>query len=413
MQDKLRLGVIGFGTRGQSLLKQVLLPMSELDIELYGVCDSYDDRAREAARLIEEKCGKKPACTTDYREILDMDIDAVIILSSWESHVAIAVEAMNAGKQVGLEVGGAYAVEDCWQLVHTAERTGKNCMLLENCCYDKRELMVLNMVKQGVFGDVVFCEGGYHHDLRHEILFGEENRHYRLRNYIHRNCENYPTHELGPIAKILNINNGNRMLWLTSAASCAKGLREYARIHRGPDDRLSSINFAQGDIVKTTIACAGGELISLTLDTTLPRAYSRGFTVRGTKAAYFEDNDSFFIDDSQGDKHYWTSRPFWGNAKEYEERYQHPLWRNYEIKGGHGGIDWLVLRAFVEAVMAGVQTPIDVYDTAAWMCVSVLSEQSIAAGGAPQPIPDFTRGRWMCRKDIVPQKYQLHLVADV
>lgn len=411
MKEKLRLGVIGFGARGIELLKNVLLPMSKIDIELCGVCDLYPDRAEEAARLIGEACGKRPQCATDYREILRSDIDAVIITSAWESHVQIAVDAMNAGKQVGMEVGGAYAVEDCWRLVRTAEDTEKNCMLLENCCYGERELMVLNMVKAGVFGDVVYCEGGYHHDLRGEILFGEENRHYRLRNYIHRNCENYPTHELGPIAKVLNINNGNRMLRLTSTASCAKGLHQYALDRKGPQDKLSAVPFAQGDIVKTTITCAGGELICLTLDTTLPRVYSRGFTVRGTKAAYFEENDSLLIDDPHSDRHLFGSS-LWGNAKGYEGQYLHPLWRNYTAQGGHGGMDWLVLRAFVESVRAGVQTPIDVYDTASWMCISALSEQSIAAGGAPQPIPDFTCGRWFNRQDLVTQKYQLHQIGN-
>ena len=140
----------------------------------------------------------------------------VCIFSAWENHIPAAIYAMNCGKQVCTEVGGAYSLEDCWSLVETYERTRIHCMMLENCCYDRNEMMVMRMVREGLFGTIVHCEGGYQHDLREEISFGAENRHYRLRNYQNRNCENYPTHELGPIAKILDINRGNRMLSLSS-----------------------------------------------------------------------------------------------------------------------------------------------------------------------------------------------------
>lgn len=410
MKEKIRLGLIGFGCRGTGLLHGVLLHMSKIDIELCGVCDLYYDRAKQAADIIEGATGKLPLCTTDYKEIVAMDIDAVIIMSAWESHVEIALAAMNAGKPVGMEVGGAYSLDDCWSLVHTSEKTGMPCMLLENCCYGKRELMILNMVKKGLFGDVVYCEGGYHHDLREEIAYGDENRHYRLRNYINRNCDNYPTHELGPIAKVLNINNGNRMLSLTSTASCSKGMHKYIIDKKGTECRLADTSFMQGDIVKTNIKCAHGELISLTLDTTLPRCYSRGFTVRGTAAAYFEDTDSIFID-GKDNRFEFNPEALIKSADKYEDKYLHPLWKNYVVQGGHGGIDWLVFRAFIEAVKAGVQTPIDVYDTASWMCISALSEQSIASGGMPQSIPDFTGGAWIDRRDIVKQKYGLDRIV--
>lgn len=407
--EKVRLGLIGYGQRGKVLTEGSMIFME--DIEICGVCDAYADRAEEAAAYIEEKSGKRPFSTTDYREVLKLDIDAVIISAAWEAHVRIALDAMRAGKYVGLEVGGSYAIEDCWALVNTSEETGMPCMMLENCCYGKRELMVLNMVKKGVFGDVVYCEGGYGHDLREEISGGVENRHYRLRNYTHRNCENYPTHEIGPIAKILDINNGNRMMTLTSLASKAKGLHEYVCQKKGEDSALAQTEFRQGDVVKTMITCANGELITITLDTTLPRTYSRNFSVRGTKAGYWEDNDSVFID-GQDNQYEFEGRKIWDSAKNYEEEYLHPLWRGFEPKGGHDGLDWLVIRAFVEAVKAGIQTPIDVYDTASWMVISVLSEQSIAMGGAVQAIPDFTRGHWMNRTDIPEQKYGLNRVYE-
>lgn len=409
MKEKINVGLIGFGNRGRSLLQDVLVPMVKMDIEIKGVCDLYEDRAQYAAAHIEKTTGVKPFSTTDYRNITSMDgIDAVIIMSAWESHVPVAISAMKSGKYVGFEVGGVYSIDDCWRLVHTSEETGMPCMLLENCCYGRREMMVLNMFRKGMLGDIVHCSGGYCHDLREEIAYGAENRHYRLRNYLNRNCENYPTHELGPIAKILDINNGNRMLSLTSTASCSKGMHQYIIDKKGKDYPLAEADFAQGDIVTTTIKCAKGQTIVLTLDTTLPRAYSRGFTVRGTKGMYTEDTDSFFLDGVHNSYDFdWKKQ--WGNAVQYEEEYEHPIWREYKNQrlGGHDGIDWLVMRAFIESVKAEVQTPIDVYDSAALMCISVLSEESIVCGSMPVAIPDFTNGRWMERNDIVSGKYAL------
>lgn len=401
MEKKLRLAVVGLGGRGNGLLRLSVLPLcEEYNVEIPVICDLYEDRINENADLIEKELGKRPEGTTDYKEILARDdVDAVMISTAWECHVDIAVAAMKAGKYVGLEVGGAYTVEDCWKLVDTFEETGTPCMLLENCCYGKRELMALNMVREGAFGEIVHCSGGYCHDLRQEIADGKENRHYRLRNYIHRNCENYPTHEIGPIAKLLDINNGNRFVSLSSFASRAKGLHEYILDRKGADSPLANVEFEQGDVVTTILRCAHGQTVTITLDTTLPRTYSRGFTVRGTKGAYFEDNDSIFID-HEHNKYEFEGKKIWDNAKEYEEKYQHKLWRDFVPKGGHDGMDWMVISAFLEAASRGLRAPIDVYDAAVYMAITALSEQSIACGGAPVAIPDFTRGKWHYRKDI-------------
>ena len=407
MSKIVKLGVIGLGQRGLMLLRDVIFPLQGEVFDLKAVCDLYSDRVAAAGKDAAELAGITPLGTTAYRDVLALgDVDAVIVASSWESHVPIALDAMKAGKYVGLEVGGAYTVEDCLALVRTHEETGTHLMFLENCCYGKRELMALNMFREGVFGEVVHCAGGYMHDLRGEIAGGKENRHYRLRNYLNRNCENYPTHELGPIAKLLDINNGNRMLSLTSTASAARGLHEFVVDRRAPDDALADARFAQGDVVTTVIRCAGGQTITLTLDTTLPRFYSRGFTVRGTKASYFGETDCVFID-KEHSEYEFCGEKLWGNAKEFEKEYLHPLWRNYDGRGGHDGMDWLVLHAFAEAVSKNVRPPIDVYDAAAYMCITPLSERSIALGSQPVEIPDFTRGRWYRREDICELEYAL------
>ena len=406
MAEIYKVGVIGLGGRGYGHIQGILTERD--DTVVTAVCDIYEDRIEQSVKYCKEKKNWDVYGTKDYRELIERDdVEVVFVFSAWENHIPAAIYAMEHGKQVAIEVGGAYSVDDCWKLVDTYEKTGIHCMMLENCCYDRNEMMVMKMVREGLFGKIVHCEGGYRHDLRSEISFGEEIRHYRLRNFKNRNCENYPTHEIGPIAKILDINNGNRFLTLCSVSSAAMGLHEYAIQKKGAEHPLSNINYAQGDVVTTVIKCAGGQTVCLTLNTTLPHAYSRKFEVHGTKGMYMEDNDSVFLDgNAEHTKNEWDWKPMWGNAAQYEKEYDHPLWQN----GGagqdmHGGIDHLVFAAFVNAVKTGAHAPIDVYDAATYMCITALSEESVAKGGAPVAFPDFTGGRWTERSDIADNEY--------
>ncbi|MBO4526996.1 MAG: hypothetical protein J5743_05170, partial [Victivallales bacterium] len=399
--------VVGVSGRGRGLLG-LLLGMP--DVEVIGVSDLYEDRLARAKQDVIEKRGNTPMASTDFRRLLEMkELDAVITPSSWTSHADVCIASMDAGKYAATEVGGATSVEQCWELVRTSERTKKPCMLLENCCYGREELTIFNMVKQGLFGELVHAEGGYQHDLRDEICNGRENRHYRLANYSNRNGEVYPTHELGPIAKCLNINRGNRMLTLTATASKARGLHEWVKTHRGEEYDLFNRQFTMGDVVTTVIKCAHGETITLTHDTSLPRPYSRGNRIEGTKGIWMEDKYAVYLEGIS------PKADVWDSLNNYYEKYEHPLWKWYRtegVKGGHGGMDYLVLRAYVEAVKAGTQTPIDVYDTAAWMAVTCLSEDSVAMGSMPVAIPDFTNGKWFQREPAVLGKYCLTEVCD-
>ena len=383
------------------------------DIDVTMICDVYEDRLMEGEKWVFEAKGVKPVCTTNYKDIINnSEIDAVIISSSWIGHIEISIEAMKAGKYVGCEVGGAFSIQSCWDLVKTYEETKVPCMLLENCNYGRPELLALKLAKMDMFGDIVHCEGSYTHDLRESVVMGLENRHYRLNNYLHRNADNYPTHDLGPIAKILNINRGNRMISLTSMASKSSGIDSYIKEHKGSDYYLNDVVFEQGDIVTTSIKCAHGETITLTLDTSLPTPYSRRFKVMGTKGRYNEENHSLFFEDEHMDFHSnWKEH--WNNTDKYYEKYDHPIWEEYKdnLIGGHGGADYLVLRAFFESVKKQTNTPIDIYDMASWMCITTLTEDSIAMGSAPVPIPDFTNGKWINREPIVEGKYCLDKIC--
>ncbi len=395
--EKFRVGQIGLGGRGMGHLSGIFCERD--DVVVTYVCDVYEDRCAAAVKMVEEKNGNTPKSTTNYKEVCESpDVDVVIVTSAWENHIPACVYAMECGKQVATEVGGAYSIDDCWKLVNTYEKTGIHCMMLENCCYDRNEMMVMKMVREGLFGKIVHCEGGYQHDLRSEVSHGAENRHYRLRNYQNRCCENYPTHELGPIAKILDINRGNRMLKLVSMASGAWGLNAFAEAHDDVDPALRSYPFKQGDVVKTLIQCAHGETICLTLDTTLPRYYNRNFTIRGTKGFFGETENMVYIDG----KCVEFGHDNFNNVAEYRKEWEHPVWKHFEeegVKGGHGGMDWLVFDAYFSALRDGMVPPIDTYDTAAWMAITPLSEISIANGSMPVDIPDFTRGMWTHRTD--------------
>jgi hypothetical protein len=399
-----RIGIVGLGGRGRDQMR-TLLGME--DVEVAAVCDVYEDRVRDGIAEVREFRGTEPDGYSDYRILMERkDIEAVVITSSWTSHGMIAVAAMRAGKYAAIEVGGAASLQECWDLVRTSEATGRPCMMLENCCYGREEMALLNMVKKGVFGEIIHCQGGYEHDLRDEICMGDVNRHYRRENFTHRNGELYPTHELGPICKWLNVNRGNRMTMLTSMASKARGLELWMHEHR-PGESVPP--FEQGDVVTTMIQCAHGETIVLIHDCSLPRPYSRGGRLQGTRGIWMEDNRSLCIEGLTERVESWDHFP-WEPFDKYIDRFEHPLWREYNefgLRGGHGGMDYLVLRAFVEAVQNGAQPPIDVYDAAAWMSITCLSEQSVAMGSLPVPVPDFTDGRWINREKAAPGRFAL------
>ena len=412
MKSKVKIGYIGLGRRGIHVMENNIVPMA--DVEIVHVSDLSAARMQKAADIVSEKTGNTPKMTADYKEILkDDSVDAVFIMSGWDGRVQMAIEAMRAGKYVAIEVGCAENLDSCFELVKAYEETKMPVMMLENCCYGRREMMVLNMVKQGLFGEIVYCTGGYHHYLNDCELFKdidtEEIMHYRLAHYRDENRENYPTHELGPISKVLNINRGNRFVSLASFGSKSVGIKDYATRKFGESSPYATADYKQNDIVTTILTCAGGETVTIVLDTTLPRAYySRNFSVRGTLGMSSEEKEVVFLDGMEEEV---TS-----NEKEMYEKYDHPLHAEYVKKGvkeGHGGMDWLVCRAFIESVKAEIDTPIDAYDTATWLAIGALSADSLANGSRVVEFPDFTNGKWQNREPSPKCKYSLNeIVVD-
>jgi predicted dehydrogenase len=375
----IKIGIAGTGSRGLFLLT---LLCSLEGVSVTGVCDLYEDRRLAAlGTAAAARPGVAVKAYADYRELIKSGIDAVIVATSWDTHIPIAVYAMEEGVIPGIECGGASSLDECRRMVRASETTGVPLMFLENCCFGREEMTVLNMIRQGRFGRIVHAAGGYQHDIRELVASRHGGRQDRFESYMHRCAEIYPSHELGPIMKYLDINRGNRFVSLVSMASPAKGMDAYNGEHA-----------VQGDITTTLIKCARGETVTLTYDTTLPRPYSRGGQVRGTKGIWTEDTASVYFEDT-------GTHPF----SEYTDNpeTEHPVWTSYRkegVKTGHGGMDYLVLREFTDCVKEGRPFYMDVYDAAVLMAVTVLSEQSIASGSRPVAFPDFTDGGWIKNK---------------
>ncbi len=399
MKKKIKLAYVGLGARGISVLNECFLKMK--DVEIAVICDLVPEKCTKAAETIKEKKGKAPFITYDWKEaVLHKSVDAVVFMDSWYDRIEKACFSMEAGKYTAIEVCGAYDLGECYRLVQVQERTGTPLMMLENCCYGRREMMALRMVKEGLFGEISHCNGGYCHSLS-DFFFNcaPKESNFRMDSLKNRSCDFYPTHDLGPISKVLNLNKGNRALKLSSFSSRAVGLKDHPKLEG---------EIKQGDVITTIITCAGGETIRLTLDTTLPRAfYSRDFEIRGSKGMCSESRKVFYLKGMAENTE--------NNEEEFFEKYDHPLWHEFNsegAKGGHGGMDWLVCRAFIDSAKYGTPPPIDVYDAALWMSITPLSEMSIAKGGAPVDIPDFTNGKWLRPSNDNLSKYSLDSIVE-
>lgn len=409
MKEKVKIGFIGLGQRGSGfgmldgsigLLGNVLKNFDDVSVPI--ICDRFQERLEFASKKIVE-CGQPaPKMVTDYKEVINSDIDAIIICTGWDMHVKVAIEGMRAGIPVAMEVGGTHNVEDCWKLIDCYEETKTPIFFMENSCYDKNEMLATSLVRNGVLGEVSYCQSSYCHDLREEITGGIYTHHYRLQEYINYNCENYPTHDLGPIAKLLHINTGNRFTKLVSMSSKAQGLKEYVKKTPKYSEVLKDVEFKQGDVTTTLIQCENGETIFLKLDTCLPRLCESGLTVSGTKGFFCQTTQSVIVDGDEFDHERDSYKNAFFSAEKYHE-YLPKEWREItaeQLKTGHGGVDYIMLKNFFDCIKQEIDFPIDIYDAVSWMVVTALSEESIKRGSVPIDFPDFTRGKYKDRKTV-------------
>jgi len=393
-----RMGFIGVGIRGTSLLKGALRMQG---VVVPAICDIREERIQHVGGIVEKVSGKRPEGYSkgpvDYRRMLQRDdLDAVLIATPMQLHAQMSADALRAGKHALSEVAAAVTLDGCWDIVRAAEETGKTYMLAENCCYYRSNLMVREMVRKGIFGQLTYAETGYVHDCR-SLMFKPDGS-LTWRGELSRDMAPggnwYPTHSLGPVAQWLGINRGDRLVSLVSSSCSDACMQQYAAKRFG--DRYAKTKFG-GDSNHALIKTAKGAMIDLRFDVSSARPHvgTTYFTLQGTTASYSkrERTENIWIDGR-------TKGRGWEPASTYAKEFPSELWAKYgeeAKKTGHGGADFFVIREFLETVRTGRPSPIDAYDAAAWSCIIPLSVASVRAGGAPQEIPDFTKGKWKTR----------------
>jgi predicted dehydrogenase len=400
--DTVHVAFIGLGSRGKGAVHRYTFLEG---VKVVALCDVVPENLDLAQAILQE--GGFPEADTysgaeDWKKVCEReDVDLVYVCTHWDLHTPIAVYAMEHGKHVATEVPAAISIDECWQLVNTAEKTRRHCMQLENCNYDFFELATLNMVRQGLLGEIVHAEGAYIHDLRSGI-FNEEDGYWemwRLRHNEKRNANLYPTHGFGPICHILNIHRGDKMEYLVSLASDQFGMTEYAREKFGEDSDYAKREYKRGDMNTTLIKTAKGKSMMIQHDVTSPRPYSRIHLLSGTKGFVqkwpvqgiaLEPDAHSFMDDEQ--------------MQALLVQYEHPITKEVgELArkvGGHGGMDFTMDYRLIHCLRNGLPLDQDVYDAAEWSSIIELSERSIENHSMPVKMPDFTRGAWQ-KVDVV------------
>ena len=394
---KVRIGIIGVGGRGSSLLGNLL---DIENVEIKAVCDIAADRVEAARRRVKAKGRPEPAAfsksETDFENLCKQDgIDLVYIATPWEWHVPMALAAMTGGKHAAVEVPAAVTLDECWQLVDTAEQTQRHCIMLENCCYGEIEMLVLGMARQGALGELIHGEAGYLHGLPEFLMSQDSAAVWRRRFLTRLNGNLYPTHGLGPVAQYMGIHAGDRFDRLVSMSSPERTL-SMLRDRLPADDPRRQEKYVCGDMNTTLISTTRGRTIMLQFDITTPRPYSRINMICGTEGTFCDYPPRLYLK-GKGDA--WET-----DMTPYHQRYGHPLWKELKEKalksGGHGGMDYLMNWRLVQCLIKGEKLDMTVYDAAAWSSVFALSVASVAQGAAPIPFPDFTRGDWKTQSPL-------------
>jgi hypothetical protein len=391
-RETVRLGVIGCGGRGTGVLRDYLAVEG---VQVTAVCDPVKEHALRAQANV-ERAGQKPPAVyangdRDFENLLKRDdVDFVYIATPWDWHVPQAVAAMNNGKHAFVEVPAATTIEDCWKMVDTSEKTRRHCIMVENCCYGQTELMILNMIRDGLFGDLLYGEAAYLHDLRRLLFEDRSEGLWRRVPHTKREGNLYPTHGLGPVANYMGVNRGDRFDYVVSMSSPQKGLDAWRAAKVPKDSPKWKEKYINGDMNVSLIKTANGLMINLQHDVVNPHPYDRLNLIQGVKGIFRDYPPRIYFDEQRPEE--------WKSIDPYKEKYEHTLWkRQGELArklGGHGGMDFLMVYRLVECMRKGLVPDMDVYDAAAWSAPGPLSDESVRKGSVPVKIPDFTRGRW-------------------
>ena len=400
---QVKVGFIGLGNRGQNHVELVdaLYPKAVVS----ALCDVRSDLIGKAGDLIKNQAipaAQYGGSSEAWRIMLEReDLDLVIISTPWDDHVPMALYALQNEIHVAIEVPLALTFQGCWSLVDTAEAMQKHCMMLENVCYGDEELWILNMVNEGVFGDLTHAEAAYIHDLR-SLMFSKTYYYnqWRLRHHIRQDGNLYPTHGLGPVAQYMGIGRGDRLEHMVSMSSKPASLAQYALQVEVDNEFYQHEKFLHGDMNSTLIKTQLGRTILVQHDVATPRPYNRINALGGTKA-YHEGYPSRLSMDSHHNGHRWLDETIY---KEMRLKYRHPIWDKLETEikkyGGHGGMDFVQMYRLIDCLNKGKSLDMSVYDGADWSVVVPLSKISVELGSVPVKFPDFTRGEWKIKRKL-------------
>jgi predicted dehydrogenase len=399
-KETMRIGVIGTGGRGNSLVDNFSMVPG---VQIAALCDTVKDKVLKTLAKL-DKAGKASQPIALFHSddhafeglLKRDDIDLVVIATPWIWHVPMAVAGMKQGHHVAIEVPAARTMEECWEMVNTSEATQRHCIQLENCCYDYNEMMVLNMVRAGLFGELTHGGAAYNHDLR-SILFSNEGEGlWRRAEHLNRDGNLYPTHGLGPVAHYMDVNRGDRFDTLVSMSSISAGLQSYRKEKVPENDPRQKEVYKEGDFNVSLIRTVKGRVIELEHNVSSPQPYDRINLIAGTKGIFRDYPPRVYIDGAR--------REAFESLDKYKEKYEPALWKKIgdmaKELGGHGGMDYVMAYRLAECMKLGLAPDIDVYDAAAWSAPIPLSEASVANGSAPQKFPDFTRGKWQTRQPV-------------
>jgi hypothetical protein len=396
-RERVRLGIIGVGGRGSSLL-QDLLAVEKVDVK--AICDLVPEKVARAQKAVTDAGQPQPTGfskgESDFKNLTGLELDIVYIATPWNWHVPMALSAMKNGKHAAVEVPVCTTLQECWDIVDTSEATRKHCIILENCCYGANEMMVLGMVRDGLFGEITHGEAAYLHDLRSILTANEGEGLWRRFPHMKRNGNLYPTHGLGPVAHYMDIHRGDRFDYMVSVSSSEASLSAYVKANFPDGDPKRTENYICGDMNTSIIKTQKGRTILLQHDVVNPRPYSRINSISGTKGIFADYPPRIFFDGTkQSDG---SNKEDWQTLEAFHDKYEHPLWKTTgemaRKTGGHGGMDYVMNFRLMDCVKRGLVPDINVYDAAAWSAPTPLSEASVAQNGAPQKFPDFTRGKW-------------------
>lgn len=387
------IALVGIGTRGKKALNR-FQHIKGATIAL--ICDTRTEILEQTLRT-DTFNGKQPIATDNWRLACESDsIDLVYVCTDWLTHAEIAIYAMQCGKHVAIEVPAAMSVEDCWALVDTAEQTKRHCVMLENCCYDAFELTTLNMVQQGLLGDLIHADCGYIHDLRSLNFPPTKNSKKGMNRGEYNQKHNgniYPTHGLGPVCMAMGINRGDRMCQLVSVSSRQQGITAYAKEHFGQQSEEALRTYQLGDMNTTIVSTQRGATIMIQHNISNPRPYSRIHALTGTEG-FCQKYPIERISVAKISENFLSDT----DTERLLERYKHPFLQTYwekaqKVSGDHF-FDYIMDARLIHCLNEGLPTDINVYDAASWSCLTELTELSVRQGGRPIEIPDFTNGRW-------------------